>query len=84
MEWTQVISRPIRREVLERDQRQCSYVSADGRRCQEKHGIQIDHIVPFALGGGNGIDNLRVLCPSHNRLMAEEWFGKDYVRSRIK
>lgn len=34
--------------------------------CGSVEKLEIDHIVPFALGGNTSIDNLRVLCKSCN------------------
>ena len=36
-----------------------------------------------ALGGTNAASNLRVRCRAHNRLAAEEVFGKAYIAERI-
>jgi hypothetical protein len=41
-----------RDEVFVRDSGQCSFVAPDGTRCQCRKGLQIDHIRPFAAGGG--------------------------------
>ena len=41
----------------------CSYVDPQtGRRCNSTHLIEIDHIVPHALGGAADPRNLRLLC----------------------
>ena len=75
----------VRREVFERDAERCTYVSPDGHRCCERQWLEIDHVVPVARGGSNGVGNLRVLCRAHNQLLAEQWFGKDYiVRRRLE
>lgn len=76
------ITQRTRREVRERDGHQCSYVSPDGKRCSEKHALQIDHKHPYAVGGSNRADNLRMLCPSHNRFCAEEFYGKELIEER--
>ena len=31
-----------------------------------EHGHHVDHVVPLAAGGGNGPDNLQLLCPPCN------------------
>ena len=57
-----------KREVWQRDQRCCSYVDPQTkRRCRSRHLLQIDHVVPYALGGGADPDNLRLLCAAHHR-----------------
>jgi len=65
----------VRDQVFLRD-RQCSYVSPDGRRCGSMRMLQIDHIQPVARGGGASTDNLRLLCACHNRLESERLLGK--------
>ena len=59
----------VRREVWRRDQGCCSYVDPhSGRRCGSRYRLEIDHIVPFALGGGAEPGNLRLRCEAHHRL----------------
>ena len=56
------------RQVWQRDGGRCSYVDPQtGRRCNSTHLIEIDHIVPHALGGGADPGNLRLLCGAHHR-----------------
>ena len=58
----------IRRRVWERDQGCCSYEDpVSGRRCASRHLLQVDHINPYALGGGTELQNLRLLCFAHHR-----------------
>lgn len=46
----------------------CGYTDPEsGRVCGSKHFLQIDHIQPVWAQGENAIENLRVLCASHNR-----------------
>ena len=62
----------IRREVWLRDGGRCRYVDpVTGRRCASRHLLQIDHVFPYALGGGAEQDNLRLLCEV-----------RDYVKQR--
>ncbi len=58
----------VRRQVWERDGGCCSYVDpVSGRRCGSRHLLEIDHVVPYALGGSAEPDNLRLLCAAHHR-----------------
>ena len=58
----------VRRQVWERDRGCCSYVDrGSGRRCGSRHLLEIDHVFPYALGGGADLDNLRLLCAAHHR-----------------
>ena len=59
----------VRREVWRRDRGCCSYVDQhSGRRCGSRYRLEIDHIVPFALGGATELFNLRLRCGAHHRL----------------
>ena len=58
----------VKRQVWQRDGGRCSYVDRQtGRRCNSRHMIDIDHILPYALGGGADPGNLRLLCRVHHR-----------------
>ena len=58
----------VKRQVWERDQGCCSYVDrGSGRRCGSRHLLEIDHVVPYAVGGSAEPDNLRLLCAAHHR-----------------
>ncbi len=58
----------VKREVWRRDRGRCRYVDrTSGRRCGSQHLLQIDHVVPYACGGGAEPNNLRLLCAAHHR-----------------
>ena len=58
----------VRRQVWQRDGGRCSYLDRrTGRRCNSRHLIEIDHILPYSLGGGADPGNLRLLCGAHHR-----------------
>ena len=59
------------------------HVSADGKRCGARGFLELDHIVPHALGGSDEAENLRVRCRPHNRLYAEQVFGSERVAMEI-
>jgi hypothetical protein len=44
--------------------------------------LQFHHDECWALGGSDQVSNLRLLCASHNRLLAEQEFGESYVAER--
>ena len=68
----------IRKDIWARDQGRCTYVNPKtGRRCNSKYLLQVDHIKPFALGGGSEKENLRLLCAGHNRFRSEQTFFKN-------
>jgi len=70
----------IRDEVFIRDGGQCTFVSADGRRCECKIDLEVDHINPYAVGGSHDLSNLRLLCGGHNKLAAERAMGKHVMQ----
>jgi hypothetical protein len=78
------VPRAIRREVVERAQEQCTFVAQDGRRCTARGRLELDHRLPYGRGGIATADNLRVLCKSHNLLMAERAYGRAFVRERME
>lgn len=77
------LSARIRRQVWERDEGQCSYVNAEGRRCQSRHLLEFDHRVAHALGGPPTVDNIRLRCRAHNTLAAEQIFGTERIADAI-
>ena len=73
----------VREEVLKRDEYQCSYISSSGTRCGCCRDLEIDHVVPFSLGGNSEISNLRVLCASHNLHAAKKVLGVEFIDRKI-
>ena len=58
----------VKREIWQRDRGRCRYVDPHtGRRCTSRHLLQIDHVLPYTLGGGSDPGNLRLLCHAHHR-----------------
>ncbi|MBU8922974.1 MAG: HNH endonuclease, partial [Bacteroidales bacterium] len=70
------IPQAVKDEIFRRDGNRCAYRSPDGRRCDSKWNLQVDHIIPFALGGSNSPENLQLLCRRHNQYKALKDFGK--------
>ena len=59
---------PVKREVWQRDGGSCSFVDPhSGRRCGSRFLLEIDHVVPYALGGADEPGNLRLYCEAHHR-----------------
>jgi hypothetical protein len=73
----------VRRKVWERDEGQCTYLDAEGRRCKCRHRLEFDHRVAYALGGAPTVDNIRLRCTAHNALAAEQVFGSERIASAI-
>jgi len=72
----------VRRAVWDRDQRQCTFVSASGHRCSARRFLEYDHIEPVARGGTATVDNIRLRCRAHNQLEAERVLGGDFMASK--
>jgi hypothetical protein len=68
----------VRREVWKRDGGRCQWKLHNGEPCGCTEGLQFDHIRPLALGGTSTVDNVRLLCPAHNREAARLVLG-DWV-----
>ena len=75
------VSRADRSATLRRSGHRCEFVSPDGKRCEARLHLQVDHIIPVAKGGPNDLGNYQTLCPSHNRLRALDDFGREKMRS---
>jgi hypothetical protein len=72
-----------KRQIVARDGLRCTFVGSDGQRCTSTRFTQFHHEEPWARGGGETVENLRILCSAHNRLLAEREFGKEVVADRI-
>ena len=73
------IRHAVRRQLFAREGARCAFVSAQGHRCEERGLLQFHHQHPWARGGADTTDNLTLLCRAHNRLLAEQEFGKAHV-----
>jgi len=73
----------VRRAVWARDGERCTFVDDQGRRCQARAFLELDHVHERALGGTGESENLRVLCRAHNQLLAELRFGRAHIEQRI-
>ena len=46
------------------------------KNCDEQHFLEIEHVIPRALGGANDFSNLKLFCKSHNQQAAINVFGQ--------
>ena len=74
----------VRDRLLIRAGHRCEYRGSDGLRCSERSRLEIDHIVPWGLGGTSREENLRVKCCAHNRLHADRCFGAEFMDHKIE
>jgi hypothetical protein len=78
------VPRAVVREVYERDQGQCSFVSQSGQRCSARGFLELHHHeTPFARGGTATADNLRLMCRAHNALQAERDYGRRFMQDKL-
>jgi 5-methylcytosine-specific restriction endonuclease McrA len=54
------ISREVRRRIFERDGNHCL-------DCESHWFLEVDHIIPVVLGGGDDDENLQTLCRTCNK-----------------
>ena len=81
---TRYIPSGVRRQVWQRDEGKCRYIDPkSGRKCSCKYGLELDHIKPFARGGKNQVDNLRLLCFAHNQHSAIRTFGRKKMEKHV-
>jgi hypothetical protein len=65
----------VEREVRLRDGDRCQHPLDRGGTCGSTWQVELDHVVPDALGGPTTVENLRCACAFHNRRAAEEVLG---------
>ena len=73
------IPREIKPAVWKRDDGQCTFVSASGRRCEERANLEFDHVETVARGGDSTSRNIRLLCRAHNNYEAERAYGREFM-----
>lgn len=69
----------VRRAVFERDEARCSWQAADGTRCNSRAWLEHDHAIPWAKGGPSDVKHVRLFCRAHNRLAAEQTYGRKVI-----
>jgi len=67
----------VRHAVYMRDQGRC-------RNCGSGRATEIDHVVPFAMGGSADLENLRLLCRSCNQRHAIQTYGVSKMQSYLR
>jgi 5-methylcytosine-specific restriction endonuclease McrA len=72
----------VRREVWQRVGGQCTFVGANGHRCESRERLEVDHVDPVAKGGRSTTANLRLCCHAHNHYAADSTFGAGFMRRK--
>src|SRR5438876_3543594 len=80
---TGYVSSEVKKAVWERDGGQCTFVSPEsGERCEERRGVEFDHIKEVARGGEGTAEGMRLLCRAHNQHAAEQTFGVGFMKEK--
>ena len=77
------ISMETRRAVYARDGGRCTFIGAEGHRCDARKGLQFDHIDLRSRGGVGTMDNVRLRCRAHNLHTAKKSLGETFVAEKI-
>ncbi len=72
----------VMRLCWKRDDARCTFVGANGKRCNETHDLQFDHILPPSRGGDGSLGNVRLRCRTHNLHAAEKLYGRQFVQNK--
>jgi hypothetical protein len=59
-------------------------MGSDGKRCNSRWQVEVDHIQAAGRGGPATLDNLRLACRAHNFLHAEQVYGRERMRKYRK
>lgn len=78
------ISIKTRDQVFKKFGSQCSYISAEGKRCSTRSYLQIDHIKSVCHGGGNEIENLQLLCTAHHSQKTKRQLGFEFINQILQ
>ncbi len=74
----------IRRAVYERDGGQCTFVGTNGKRCEERGFLELDHLDGFARRAEHQVSRLTLRCFRHNQHCAEVMYGSEWMAKKRK
>jgi hypothetical protein len=66
----------VKRYVAQRDGMRCRYVDERGHRCPQRHSLQFHHRHPYGYGGDHRPEDIRLMCTTHNQLLADLDYGR--------
>ena len=69
----------VRRAVSERDGNQCTYAYTHSQRCTERDQLQFHHRTPYARSGDHALENIQLMCRTHNVFLAEREYGQEVM-----
>ena len=65
----QPVRASVKHPIVLRDGMQCTHVSEDGRRCEQKRWLQLHHTIEVRKDGLNSVENLRTFCQGHHQML---------------
>lgn len=66
---TRYVPKAVAREAFRRANSQCTFVAREGTRCSATSFLQLDHAIPWSLGGSShDVNNITIRCFHHNQL----------------
>ena len=69
---TRYIPLSTKQQLWKRAKSCCEHVGPQGNRCRSRFQLEVDHRIPFSRGGSNDLENLVLLCNSHNLAKATQ------------
>ncbi len=81
---TRHIPAQVKREAAERDELRCTFVGKGGRRCDAVGFIQYHHEDAYGRGAGHDPQRIKIVCGPHNRLLAEQEYGKEHLAAQSR
>ncbi len=65
----------VNRKVISEELRNKVYKKYEGKcaKCKSTENLEIDHIIPFVLGGKTELKNLQLLCKKCNLKKGKKW-----------
>ena len=76
---SRAIPAAIRREVYERDEGRCTFVSETGRRCSSREFLEFHHLDPWARCQQHRADRIVLVCRGHNQHAAVCDYGRRHM-----
>jgi hypothetical protein len=73
----------VKRTVAARDEHQCTFVDATGRRCPERSHLHYHHEDPFGRGGETTVANVTLRCAPHDLYAARKDYGDAFIDASI-
>jgi hypothetical protein len=57
----------VKAYVQKRSEHRCEFMGGNRVRCDERRNLNYEHIAPFARGGVNSRENIKIFCQNHNQ-----------------